>query len=46
MDAVVMQHLSKIYDGGKTAVADMSLTLEQGKYSGFWGRTARARPQR
>lgn len=23
MDAVVMQHLSKIYDGGKTAVADM-----------------------
>ena len=37
MDAVVMQHLSKIYDGGKTAVADMSLTLEQGEVFGFLG---------
>ena len=37
MDAVVMQHLSEIYDGGKTAVADMSLTLEQGEVFGFLG---------
>ena len=37
MDAVMMQHLSKIYDGGKTAVADMSLTLEQGEVFGFLG---------
>ena len=37
MDAVVMQHLSKNYDGGKMAVADMSLTLEQGEVFGFLG---------
>ena len=31
MYAVEMNHLSKIYTGGKTAVADMSLMLEQGE---------------
>lgn len=37
MNAVVMNHLSKTYSGGKTAVADMSLTLEPGEVFGFLG---------
>lgn len=37
MNAVVMNHLSKIYAGGKTAVADMDLSLEQGEVFGFLG---------
>ena len=37
MYAVEMNHLSKIYTGGKTAVADMSLMLEQGEVFGFLG---------
>ncbi len=37
MDAVVMNHLSKKYSGGKTAVEDMSLTLKQGEIFGFLG---------
>lgn len=37
MHAVAMEHLSKIYAGGKTAVADMSLTLEPGEVFGFLG---------
>ena len=35
MHAVAMKQLSKIYAGGKTAVADMSLTLEPGEVFGF-----------
>lgn len=37
MHAVAMIQLSKIYAGGKTAVADMSLTLEPGEVFGFLG---------
>ena len=37
MDAVVMNHLSKKYSGGKTAVEDMSLTLKPGEIFGFLG---------
>ena len=37
MHAVAMKQLSKIYAGGKTAVADMSLTLEPGEVFGFLG---------
>lgn len=37
MKAVVMEHLSKIYSGGKAAVSDVSLTLEQGEVFGFLG---------
>ncbi len=37
MNAVVMEHLSKVYTGGKMAVADMSLTLETGEVFGFLG---------
>lgn len=37
MNAVVMNHLSKKYSGGKAAVADMSLTLEPGEVFGFLG---------
>ena len=37
MHAVAMEQLSKIYAGGKTAVADMSLTLEPGEVFGFLG---------
>lgn len=37
MHAVEMNGLSKIYEGGKMAVADMSLALEQGEVFGFLG---------
>ena len=37
MHAVAMKQLSKIYAGGKTAVAGMSLTFGPGEGFGFLG---------
>lgn len=37
MKAVVTENLSKTYDGGKTAVNDISFSLEQGEVFGFLG---------
>ena len=37
MNAVTINHLSKTYASGKTAVADLTLTLNQGEIFGFLG---------
>lgn len=37
MNAVTINHLSKTYAAGKTAVADLTLTLNQGEIFGFLG---------
>lgn len=37
MNAVTMNSLSKIYEGGKKAVDSVSLSLSQGEVFGFLG---------
>lgn len=46
MDTVVLQDLSKTYPGGKQALRQISLSLEQGEVFGFWGPTGPEKPQR
>lgn len=44
MEAIVFEQLSKTYPGGKEAVKELNLSLEQGEVFGFLGPNGAGKP--